>query len=197
MENTINTIRHGNYFAIINKREELNRKKFPNHLFQVIAGKDTPKGKYAKMKILNNFVFKTLDEATTWAENYIGNIKRNTEGWEAKKVERRQANKEVKASDFYEIGDIVYNSWGYEQTNIEFYQVIAVLPKKIRIQEIRQTLTEATGAMSGSVIANKNDFLNVEPFDLIVRPKGELASPKSFYYFKKWDGKPKYKSWYY
>ncbi len=39
-----------------------------------------------------------------------------------------QAKKEPKSdnpNDAYEVGDVLYTSWGYEQTNIDFYQVVS------------------------------------------------------------------------
>jgi hypothetical protein len=34
------------------------------------------------------------------------------------------------------VGDILVSSWGYDQVNIDFYQVIAVTAKSVRIREI-------------------------------------------------------------
>lgn len=38
-------------------------------------------------------------------------------------------NKATANIDGYKVGDIFYTSWGYEQTNIEFYQVVKATPK--------------------------------------------------------------------
>ena len=35
------------------------------------------------------------------------------------------------------VGDIFYHSWGYEQTNIDFYQVVAITAKTVSIREIK------------------------------------------------------------
>jgi hypothetical protein len=37
----------------------------------------------------------------------------------------------------YKINDIFYNSWGYDQTNIDFYQVVGVTAKTIKVKEIK------------------------------------------------------------
>lgn len=44
-------------------------------------------------------------------------IRKRLEG----KAERK---KETSVPKKYEVGDIVYTSWGYEQTNLDFYQVV-------------------------------------------------------------------------
>jgi hypothetical protein len=41
-------------------------------------------------------------------------------------------------------GDIFYSSWGYDQTNVDYYQVIGVTPsgKSVRIRRIGQEIIE-------------------------------------------------------
>lgn len=39
-------------------------------------------------------------------------------------------------------GDIFYNSWGWEQTNIDFYQVVSTTAKTITIRRIMENNTE-------------------------------------------------------
>ncbi len=127
---------------------------------------------------------------------------------ENEKIERRTKQKaagaEYTAKKYFNVGDVIYNSWGYEQTNIEFYQVIEVLGKKIRVRELKQKIHECTGSMSASVIPVLNDFLEDKELLLLTKPnvypdgrvEAKICNPKSFYYFNKWDGTPKYSSWY-
>lgn len=35
------------------------------------------------------------------------------------------------------VGDVFVESWGYNQTNIDFYQVLRVMPKSVEIQRIK------------------------------------------------------------
>lgn len=52
----------------------------------------------------------------------------------------------------YKVGDVLYDSWGYEQTNIDFYQVVEIKNKSIVIREIHGELTgESHGPDSGYV----------------------------------------------
>lgn len=59
----------------------------------------------------------------------------------------------------FKIGDIVYNSWGYEQTNIDFYQVVKTTKSTITIRRIGQQTTE-TGFMSGDTTPIKDKFIS-------------------------------------
>ena len=127
---------------------------------------------------------------------------------ENEKIERRAKQKaagaDYTAKKYFNVGDVVYNSWGYEQTNIDFYQVTEVLGKKIRVRELKQEIHKCTGDMSADVIPILNEFHEDKELLLLTKPQvysdgiieAQICNPKSFYYFKKWDGKPKYSSWY-
>lgn len=57
------------------------------------------------------------------------------------------------------VGDILYSSWGYDQTNIDFYQVIKVTEKTITVKEISYNLEQAE-SMSGYKKPIKNSFVD-------------------------------------
>jgi hypothetical protein len=65
---------------------------------------------------------------------------------EKRKIEARaeRFNYEVKLKE----GDILYTSWGWEQTNVDFYQVIRVIKKKIIVRKVAKDYTE-TQYMAG------------------------------------------------
>ena len=96
-----------------------------------------------------------------------------------------------------EKGQICYYSWGYGQTNIDWYVVTAVLPKSIRIAPIRGKCPE-TGFMCG-------DSTPVQPVELIGEEELRRWKPSEYFGWSAsmpygglspWDGKPKYCSWY-
>ena len=43
------------------------------------------------------------------------------------------------------VGDILYSSWGYYQTNIDFYKVVKVSEFSVLIQKLNSAITEITG----------------------------------------------------
>ena len=128
---------------------------------------------------------------------------------ETEKIEQKErikkASKTFKASDYFGTGEIVVNTWGWEQTNVDFYQVIEVLNKKIKVREICSEIVKAIGGISADVTACKDSFLNDKILLLSLKPDvnktGDVTScricnPESYYYFRKWDGRPEYSSWY-
>lgn len=125
-----------------------------------------------------------------------------------KRAELKKAMQIFKAADYFAPGDIVVNTWGYEQTNVDFYQVTEVLNKKIRVCKIAGKIVKATGPMSADVMPVKDSFCddtdrrNISLLSLKaqINSKGDVScricNPESFYYFRKWDGRPQYCSWY-
>nr|WP_323086585.1 hypothetical protein [Providencia alcalifaciens] len=69
------------------------------------------------------------------------------------------------------VNDVFVSSWGYEQTNVNFYQVIALHGKKtVTVREIRAE-TVLDSAMSGKKKPVLNDFI-AEPLRRQVKEHG-------------------------
>ena len=58
-----------------------------------------------------------------------------------------------------QVGDILYTSWGYEQTNVEFYQVTKMIGKKmVEVREIAKKYVE-NETMSGTSTPIRDKFI--------------------------------------
>jgi len=98
------------------------------------------------------------------------------------------------------IGAIFNFSWGYEQTNQNFYQVVSVTKCTVDVREIGSELVDGmdTGPMAGHVVAVPDSFIG-EPQRKRVQftPDGRpYLSMASYGWCDLWDGKPEYCSWY-
>ena len=63
------------------------------------------------------------------------------------------------------VGDIFHYSWGYEQTNVNYFQVVSLKgTKQVVIREIGYEITETTGIDSFRVKAVKDSFLQKSQF---------------------------------
>jgi hypothetical protein len=112
------------------------------------------------------------------------------------------------------VGDILYSSWGYDQTNIEFFKVVKVSEFSVWIQEIGKKVVEVTGWAHQNVVPvdsaeyqvrnwdnEKDDWDNVNTFITKTHPiqrkkiqdygDGYGVSLNSFSSAWIWDGKPK------
>jgi hypothetical protein len=100
------------------------------------------------------------------------------------------------------INDILVSSWGYDQTNVDFYKVVNITSsgKSVTIQRINSSVVE-TGFMSGkSMPAVPHTFSKYkgEPMIKRVNLNKDVYSVKinSFATAYKWDGNPECVSWY-
>lgn len=68
----------------------------------------------------------------------------------------KQARKAEKSAwvNPLKVGDILYTSWGYDQTNTEFFVITHVSGKRVKVAEIASSYDE-TGYMSGNTKAIK------------------------------------------
>lgn len=71
------------------------------------------------------------------------------------------------------VGDTFCATWGYEQTNVDFYKVVRVLKKMVEIQEIGcKRVGEATGWASDRVQADASVEVG-EPFKRVPKFYGQ------------------------
>lgn len=102
------------------------------------------------------------------------------------------------ASATIEIGTILYASWGYEQTNIDFYCVVEVKGSMCKLLPLNQVLTEESRGDHGKTRPTQIDFTAE-----ILRRKVQTTKYDNTQYIKIedysrariWDGKDKYTSW--
>lgn len=123
---------------------------------------------------------------------------------DAKLIQQRKAERKAENAAYrsqpctLKVGDILYSSWGYDQTNIDFYQVTALIGEQM--VELRQIAAEMLphepgySDMSGKVIAKPGVFKG-EAFKKRVSG-GNTVKIESYASAWPWDGKPKYCSWY-
>jgi len=90
-------------------------------------------------------------------------------------------------------GDILYSSWGYDQTNIDFYQVTQKVGKKsVKIRPIRSTVDHHDGCQSNYMIPEKNGFTGGEMLKRVTDGYngGHWITLNSFSGASDWNGKP-------
>jgi hypothetical protein len=87
-----------------------------------------------------------MAEATAYVKRYFATVIAVKQSAEHHKAEAAAKAAEVVAE--LRIGSIFKAAWGYEQTNIQYYEVIAKTAKTVTVQEIITT-GYTTGYMSG------------------------------------------------
>lgn len=95
------------------------------------------------------------------------------------------------------VGDIFYDSWGYDQTNIDWYQVVELTKsgKSVKVRPIAGK-TKETGFMSGETRPLKGKFTGPAKTKKLGMTSGQPYLASKHGWTSLWDGKPKYVSWY-
>lgn len=124
------------------------------------------------------------------SENYETQIK-NKERKQAEKLEKKERIK--KDLQDVKVGDIFLCSWGYEQTNVNFYKLIELKNTKGVFQEIGYNHVRETSWCSADVEIDETQIIG-EPFVKML--KGASFKRNSFSYAYKVDKtKTFYTSW--
>lgn len=101
-----------------------------------------------------------------------------------------QRQKEKSFIHDLKVGDILYSSWGWEQTNIDFYQVITLRGKKsIVVKPINADRVYDNLSMTGTKTPRLNDFSSDETKTGVFTLYG--LKIESYARAVKWDGEPK------
>lgn len=114
-----------------------------------------------------------------------------------------------------EVGDVFSSSWGYEMTNVDFYEVVGLSPsgKSVRLRRIAaETVPGSEGNMSCHVIARPGVFIRDEVTTKRLKRWGDEYAARNgrspWYVVFDFDlgehikrddvaNHPEYKSWYY
>lgn len=93
-------------------------------------------------------------------EEVVAEFVKNAESRIKYKAERAEEKKKVIE---VEVGDIVNTSWGYEQTNVDFYQVVEMVGKvSVKLRKVSQRVVRETSWCSSDVTPVKDSFLGDE-----------------------------------
>ena len=150
----------------------------------ILATKENNRKKIGQDIFINGWV-KSEQGAVTVLNNLIEKFKQKEE----KKQRVLEAKESFDIKKEYPIGSFLYRSWGYEQTNIDFYKVIGHKgTKTLVIVEVSSILVEAYNDMSGKVKPNPDNVIG-EPFtkQVIVKEKYNYINFNSYSNLSKCD----------
>ena len=126
-------------------------------------------------------------------EQYIADqVEKSKAAMEARQ-ERARAKREFQHG--MKDGDILYSSWGYDQTNINFYEVVGVVGKQVLIREVESKavrhergadyVVPVPGRFTGAVMKK------IPQKGYRDQPYVKVSNVQTAY---PWDGKPKYET---
>lgn len=101
-----------------------------------------------------NYRFRTAERRAEYVVEWMKRIDLTA----AARAERRESRKAFRHT--LKLGDILRSSWGYDQTNIEFYEIVGLVGvAMVLVREIAQE-SEGTGFMCGKCVPVPGKFLS-------------------------------------
>ena len=148
----------------------------------VFAGKRSKYDKY--------YGFKTAERRDEYVKQYFEDIAASYES--KKKYAEKKKAMAAENQESYKVGNILYSSWGYDQTNIDYYQVIEKTAKMVTIQKIASESVEThCGGAYESVMPTKDNFIG-KPIKKKVGAYGVKLN--SYATASHWDGRAKHET---
>lgn len=153
---------------------------------------NTPKAKYSKTKQVFGFYFASDAKRDAWVIKQINNIFEGERRAIERKTVRREAAKTVAQNGSVVTGTLFSHSWGYDQTNIDFYEVISVSGSMATVCQIYQD-SERTGHDCGITTPTPGKFFG-EPMRRKIKAGYDGVASLNINdcgWCGLWDGKPK------
>ena len=161
------------------------------------------------MKPTINQEFRTMLARAEYATSYVTSFDAASAAKVGRRTDRTSQSSEV--DSLADVGAIFSYSWGYDQTNVEYYQVVSRTAKTVKIREI--AATSATDVTTGSgmaeyvrptpdafisvkIISKRLDFSFGEPKISFEFGNGSLVQVKRFANAEPMVIGKNYRSWY-
>ena len=119
--------------------------------------RNTPKGKYKKSECVTFISFRTENQRFDWAMEQANKIHEGDRQEIERKANQKAAVKANAEKGTVKAGAIFSASWGYDQTNVDFYEVIEAKGQTVVVREIRQN-QESTGLDYGKTMPQPGKY---------------------------------------
>lgn len=152
----------------------------------------SPQQKACGRRSLGDLVARGCDKESLRSgfERFIAKMEQKAQRREDMKNAKRQARESF--VNPYKVGDFLYSSWGYEQTNREFYQVLEVGNNSLKVREVAQN-RERNHHDSGTCSPVKDSFIGEAKWLTIqVRPTYHTIPSPIHGNLYPYEGKPIY-----
>ncbi|MXY15156.1 MAG: hypothetical protein F4X94_01430 [Dehalococcoidia bacterium] len=91
-----------------------------------------------------NYRFRSHESRAAHVQKHFETLRANEQAARERKAARKAAGRGL------DVGDVLHTSWGYEQTNVDYYQVTSLIGKTmVELREIAADRTE-TGWLQGT-----------------------------------------------
>lgn len=113
----------------------------------------------------------------------------------------KSCDQSAECQDVVKVDDIFCYSWGYDQTNIEWFQVLSLTKsgKSATFRKVKKIEVPKADLMCGTTTPDRNNFSERDlPFTKRIKLSsyGELVVKMDYSSMVRWNGEPKhYSTW--
>jgi hypothetical protein len=163
----------------------------------ILSTYENPKGepcanlKTKRGRTVWQYKFNTPEKRDQYAVSNCEQLEKSEEKRAEQSIVLKQKQNENVAS--LKVGDVFYTSWGYDQTNTDFFKIVKISGKRITVRQLVANRVE-TGFMSGDCTASGIFCKDAKDIVLGVSKYGSFRIEG--HYAEVWNGKPKYYSYY-
>lgn len=147
------------------------------------------------------FSFSNRGRAETYAAEFVRQEQGRQQRQAAQVAERQAKRAKLKAEDHWTVGDTVYTSWGYDQTNVEFFQIVALKARSVVVRQVNENNSDHGQPGGGKTAPRRYEYIGPEilcPLDENGRfsagPCWKNDKPSFRHSCSKWDGRALYTS---
>jgi hypothetical protein len=150
------------------------------------------------------FGFKDAAKADEYCSKWLAQQAVNRGYKASQNAEKDAKQSALNAAAHWSVGDVAYTSWGYDQTNVEFYQVVRLLPKSVVVRQIAANSSDFGGPSGGRIAPRRYEYtgpeqvckLSASGSSFLAGPCHGKSKPSFKHHASKWDGRSLYCSSY-
>ncbi len=109
-----------------------------------------------------SYSFRSLERAEAYVRQWLASQALSRSTRTARNAERQAKRAQFKASDFWVVGDVGHTFWGYDQTNVEFFQVVRVLPRSVVVRQVAENCSDHGQPGGGRTQPRRFEFVGPE-----------------------------------
>jgi hypothetical protein len=147
------------------------------------------------------YAFSTRPRAELYANEFVRQEQGRQSRRAAQVAERSSKRAKLKAEDHWNVGDTVYTSWGYDQTNIEFFQIVELKARSVVVRQVLENNSDHGQPGGGRTAPRRYEYTGPEilcPLDENGRfsagPCWDKDRPSYRHSCYKWEGRAMYTS---
>lgn len=109
-----------------------------------------------------HFAFSNRQRAETYAAEFVRQVQSSEARRAAQVAERKAKRAKLKAEDHWAVGDTVYTSWGYDQTNVDFFQIVALKARSVVVRQVLENNSDHGQPGGGRTAPRRYEYTGPE-----------------------------------